>query len=152
MGIPGTSIKRYEVLCRDNNVFCCLCGIIDYLCIFVRRRIMAESILGLLHNMKTYSHYKGEQFRLEEKEKDLLVAFLEQEDVQKCIPKVPKFVEETEDMVEHYECPACHKMIMQLGFDCTCGQKLKWMEVSNETKNNNGSSIFDNFGVGVSSK
>ena len=98
---------------------------------------MKYSILGLLHNLKDYEHYEGEPYKLVEDEKNVLVSFLEQEDVQRCIPKVPRFG----------TCPNCGTNVTNIVDNCEiCGQRLKWVE-NNEKTNNKGSSIFSNFGI-----
>ena len=112
---------------------------------------MADTILGLLHNMKDYEHYEGQPFKLQKEEKNMLIAFLEQEDVQKCIPKVPRKVICGDNEVV-YGCPTCRTNIWKGTDKCSCGQKIKWMEDNNEKKSNIGSSIFDNFNVNINNK
>lgn len=119
---------------------------------------MVESILGLLHNMKTFSHYKDEPFKLQKQEKEMLINFLEQKDVQKCIPKVPK-QNAAKDL---YYCPNCgydfdtnliNTIMKNLENRCpSCGQRIKWGESNNEKVNSKGSSIFSNFGVNIDIK
>ena len=110
---------------------------------------MEYSILGLLHNLKDYQHYEGEPYKLTEDEKNVLIDFLEQTDVQKCIPKVPQKVICGDEVV--YACATCHRTNIWKGIDkCNCGQKIKWVEENNEKAEHVGSKIFDTFDVTIS--
>lgn len=117
---------------------------------------MQKTILSVLHNIKDYQYYDNSAMPLTKEDADIIVAFFENEEVQKCIPKVPvkKALSPLYPKVT-YRCPNCGFIInkhIDIDKCSACEQKIRWVENETEEDNSIGSSIFDNFGVNINNK